>query len=321
MTKRLVLAYINKIFDPVGLVCPATLTLKLLLQSTWAAKLGWDDKLPETVEKKLKKWHKEIQSLRNIKINRDLTGGQGLKVGSSEIHTFCDASQDAYATVIFLRTTDEYKQVSVQLMMAKSRLAPLKRPSIPRMELLACVVGARLTHFLKESLQLTNLPCYLWSDSTTALAWIKRNDEWGSFVGNRVKEICSLVKVEDWRHVPGIYNPADLPSRGCSPAQLLESRWWNGPAWLYHSSRDWPVEESTWDEEAIREEQRKKPVLKLRQEELSSEEKDNRSQENSVVLLVRSVLEEVKGNTSLVFALIKLSKKYSDDGMAETICY
>jgi len=107
--------------------------------------------------------------------------------------------------------------------MARSRLAPLKRPTIPQMELLASVIGARLTSFVRETLNLNRIPSFLWSDSTTSLAWIKGNDEWGTFVGNRVKEICSLAEPKDWRHIPGANNLADLPSRGCSPAELLES--------------------------------------------------------------------------------------------------
>ena len=55
----------------------------------------------------------------------------------------------------------------------------------------------------------------------------------------------------NWRHVPGINNPADLPSRGCSPAELLQSRWWEGPLWLYGPEKEWPVEELNCDESAI----------------------------------------------------------------------
>jgi len=153
--------------------------------------------------------------------------------------------------VVYLRTVEVRGQVSVKLLMARSRLAPLKRPTIPRMELLASVIGARLSSFVREALNLDRIPSFLWSDSTTALAWIKGNDEWGTFVGNRVKEICSLTEPKDWRHIPGANNPADLPSRGCSPAQLFESRWWEGPSWLYEQAEEWPVEELIVDDTVI----------------------------------------------------------------------
>jgi len=251
VTKRSILSCMNKIFDPLGFLCPAVLPLKILLQSAWLAKSGWDERLPEEVISKFRKWLAEISCLEHISINRDISGGCDHDHSLFELHTFCDASQDAYAAVVYLRATDQDGRVSVQLLMSKSRLAPLKRPTIPRMELLACVIGARLSCFAMDALNMCNVSSFLWSDSTTALSWIKGNDEWGTFVGNRVKEICSLTKPEDWRHVPGTSNPADLPSRGCSPVQLLESRWWDGPPWLYKQSKDWPVEELILDESVI----------------------------------------------------------------------
>jgi hypothetical protein len=194
VTKRVILSHISKVFDPIGFLCPAILPLKTILQSAWLVKSGWDEKLPEEAVAKFRKWQAEAQCLHNIRIRRDITGGQGLQDCQLELHTFCDASLDAYATVIYLRAVDVQGRVSVQLVMAKSRLAPLKRPTIPRMELLACVVGARLTCFVKEALNINDIHTVLWSDSTTALAWIRTNDDWGTFVGNRVKEICTLTK-------------------------------------------------------------------------------------------------------------------------------
>jgi len=251
VTKRVILSYVSKIFDPVGFTCPALLPLKLLLQSAWLAKCGWDEELPEEAVTKFKKWHAEISCLQHVSVNRDMSGGCGYQDRQSELHTFCDASQDAYAAVVYLRTVNHNSQVSIQLLMARSRLGPLKRPTIPRMELLVCLIGARLTSFVRTALNLPKVHSYLWSDSTTAIAWIRGNDEWGTFVGNRVKEICSLTEPNDWRHIPGADNPADLSSRSCSPAQLLESRWWEGPQWLYEEVENWPVEEVVLDEEVV----------------------------------------------------------------------
>jgi len=257
VTKRSILSCITKIFDPIGLICPALLPMKLILQCAWVAKVSWDESLSDEVVAKFRKWHAEIKCLQDVQIARHMTGGICASDNQLQLHTFCDASQDAYAAVVYLRAADECGRVSVQLIMAKSRLAPLKRPTIPRMELLACVIGARLTHFVRESLNMPAMQSFLWSDSSTAISWIKRNDEWGTFVGNRVKEICSLTKPGDWRHIPGVDNPADLPSRGCSPAQLLESRWWEGPSWLHEQTEDWPAAELILDETAISVERKK----------------------------------------------------------------
>jgi hypothetical protein len=177
-----------------------------------------------------------------------------------ELHTFCDASQDAYAAVSFIRSVSAEGRVTVSMIMARSRLAPIKRPSIPRLELLACVIGARLAHFIIETLGFRRSQSFMWSDSTTALAWIQNNDEWGTFVGNRVEEICQLTQEMTWRHVPGTDNPADLPSRGCSPSQLVHSKWWEGPVWLYKVAEDWPAEEAFVDEETVKTELRRAPA-------------------------------------------------------------
>lgn len=256
VTKRDVLSYVSQIFDPIGFLSPVMVQPKLILQSAWLARQGWDEELPQDDIHKFKKWQAELRCLQEVSIARHIVGGHD-SVISSELHTFSDASQDAYAAVVFLRSVTSEGHVSVQLLMAKSRLAPLRRPTMPRLELLACVIGARLTSFVKTTLNFSNTVSYLWSDSTAALAWIKRNNEWGTFVGNRVREICSLTKSEDWRHVPGVNNPADLPSRGCSPAQLLESRWWEGAHWLYECKEDWPVQEVVPDEVVVSAEQRR----------------------------------------------------------------
>ncbi|UYV71053.1 hypothetical protein LAZ67_8001550 [Cordylochernes scorpioides] len=91
---------------------------------------------------------------------------------------------------------------------------------------------ARINKMISEFLKVKNITNEFWSDATTGLAWIKRDDQLSTFVGNRVKEKCRLSDPGDWRYVPSECNPADIPSRGCNLYQLIESRRWNGPSWL-----------------------------------------------------------------------------------------
>ncbi|UYV60483.1 hypothetical protein LAZ67_1001280 [Cordylochernes scorpioides] len=127
-------------------------------------------------------------------------------------------------------------------MWSKARVAPLKKISIPRLELMACLIGARLARCILESLTV-RCPFYLWTDSSTAISWIRQNRNWNIFVKNRVDEIQRTTKLSNRRFVPGLENPADLPSRVSKIGQFLRSKWWEGPDWLRLSKDFWPSEE------------------------------------------------------------------------------
>ena len=150
--------------------------------------------------------------------------------------------------------------IRINFVQAKSRVAPVTnvnsdaRASIPRLELLAATIGARLTASVLESFKDRKISVYYWSDSTTVLTWIHKESNWATFVWNRVTEIRKLSSSEKWRHVPGQLNPADLPSRGCTVDQLVNSRWWEGPEWLKLESENWPADISEYnDQEANKE--------------------------------------------------------------------
>lgn len=244
-----------------GILSPAMVFPKIMLQATWAKKLNWDEELPEQIKSQFMKWIGEIHFLEHIKIPRFMKGQHYARDSSKEqLHVFCDASQLAYASGVFLRVENE-DGVSLQLIQSKARVAPIHKVTMPRMELIGCTIGARLGDSVIKALE-KDIPCFYWSDSTTALAWIKGNDEWGTFVGNRVREILQLTQAENWRYVPGKLNPADLPSCGCSPKQLLDSIWWEGPHWLRRPSNEWPHQKFCLNEEEINAE-RKKSNIKI----------------------------------------------------------
>ncbi|XP_031350458.1 uncharacterized protein LOC116176124 [Photinus pyralis] len=248
VSKRTMLSIAQKIFDPVGFTCPATLLPKLLLRKTWEQKVSWDEKVTEEISSDFQRWLEEVHLLAQIKIPRWIH----FSIRDSNeltMHVFCDASQNAYAAVVFLRGIFQGK-VFIRLLAAKSRIAPLKKATIPRLELLAALIGARLSKSVLSGLA-EEIKTHFWSDSTTVLSWIKRREQWSIFVANRVNEICSLSSPTEWSHVTGSKNPADLPSRGVLPSKLLESRWWEGPNWLYESPEKWPISSEQCDENEI----------------------------------------------------------------------
>ncbi|XP_044766589.1 uncharacterized protein LOC123322673 [Coccinella septempunctata] len=259
VTKRKLLSVAQKIFDPIGFTCPATLRPKLWLQELWSRNISWDTAVEDDIAISFKEWVQGIPNLLQIELPRWTNIGETNPEDVS-LHTFVDASKDAYATAIFCRI-QKVDKVLVYLMAAKSRVAPIEKTSktltIPRLELLAATIGSRLYSQVVENLS-QRYETYFWSDSTTVIAWIQRNEEWGTFVHNRVEEIRRLTPLENWHHIPGSRNPADLPSRGCSPTHLLESKWWEGPDWLYQQKSGWPMtKQLTTDEGEILREKKK----------------------------------------------------------------
>lgn len=256
ITKRSVLSVASQVFDPIGFTSPAVLQLKVLLRESRAEELKWDQEWDDAGKERAMTWCSEMAALGAIKLPRWAVQGDEL-----QIHAFGDASQDAYGGIVFVRSVVNSQCVQVQLLMAKSRVSPLfneqnvkkkgKKMTIPRAELMGCLVAARLAETVKEAMDFADVPTYYWSDSTTALAWIRRDEDWGTFVGNRVRQILKLSEKSQWRHVPGIMNPADLPSRGCSPNELLESKWWEGPDWLRKPECEWPREPEDLNEEEV----------------------------------------------------------------------
>ncbi|GFQ87203.1 zinc finger CCHC domain-containing protein 13 [Trichonephila clavata] len=140
----------------------------------------------------------------------------------------------------FLRIECDNK-VKIKLVQAKSRVAPLKKDpitktknemSIPKLELLAAVIGTRLVQSVKTSLNIHSIQTFYWTDSKVVLCWIKNSGTWKTFVRNRIKEIHSSSSKEVWYYVPSQMNAADIASRGCNAQTLFSLCWWEGPIWL-----------------------------------------------------------------------------------------
>lgn len=234
--KRSVLAVISKVYDPIGVTAPALIPPKILLQECWRRKLSWDEPLPEDLMNQFLSWVKHLHEMELLTIPRRCIDTE---LVHCSLHVMSDGSQHAYGACVYIRCESQYG-VSLQLVAAKARVTPLSNNSIPRIELLGCGLGVRLSQAVQDALQ--PLKCYYWTDSTVALAWIKCNEPWNTFVGNRVKEIRQYTNSEDWQHVNGCHNQqADLLSRGCNFQILSRSHWWEGPEWLLQPEPSWPA--------------------------------------------------------------------------------
>ena len=215
--------------------------MKILLQRLWESKVDWDDSVPEEIEDTWRKWRSELSVLSTLGIPRCYFPKEAT-VCSVQIHGFSDASEAAYAGVVYLRTVDSAGNVHISLITSKTKVSPIKRLSIPRLELCGAQVLARLMQHLQEVLQLSMSDVYAWTDSTIVLSWLAGNPRrFKTYVGNRVSSIIDLIPPDRWNHVAGVENPADCASRGLFPSELLtHSLWWHGPPWLQQEPPHWP---------------------------------------------------------------------------------
>lgn len=164
-----------------------------------------------------------------------------------ELHVFSDASEIAYSASAYLRTIDDDGEIRCIFTMGKCRNCPIKRPTIPRLELMASVIAVRLSNLVKAELDWTINQITFWTDSTTVLQYIKNeNRRFHRFVSTRLEEIHEHTKPEQWRHVPGVLNPADDGSRGL-PIEAFhpKCRWWSGPAFLSQTEDQCPCTKVT----------------------------------------------------------------------------
>nr|CAH7733895.1 unnamed protein product [Callosobruchus chinensis] len=238
-TKRSILSGVSQIYDPLGLLSACIISIKILLQKLWSEKVNWDESVAIDLHTKWVRWRREILCLNKLEIPRHVRWRGTI---SSQLHCFCDASQDAYATCIYIRSTNQEGTAMVRLLCAKSKVSPLKTLTIPRLELQGALLMSKLATKVRQSLQLNFDEVYYWTDSTIVLGWLHTSSSLlKTFVSNRVSEIQSLTDVSSWKHVSSGDNPADLASRGINPSNLLEcDLWWKGPKWLQHTPESWP---------------------------------------------------------------------------------
>nr|XP_049464887.1 uncharacterized protein LOC125907318 [Anopheles coluzzii] len=247
-TKRSILSSIAKMYDPLGLIAPVIVRAKMLMQELWLLKSGWDEPVPNHICKKWKAIQSDWKTLSEYRTNRYAL----LPDATVEFHTFTDASEAAYGACVYARCESAAGEVRISLLASKSRVAPLKRVTLPRLELSAAVLGAHLHHRVKEAMQIVCAESFFWSDSTVTLKWIASPpNSWKTFVANRVAEVQHYSHPRQWRHVPGTSNPADLVSRGMSAAHFTQNQLWNnGPDWLVQPSSHWPSSDPEPSDEA-----------------------------------------------------------------------
>ncbi|GBM16942.1 hypothetical protein AVEN_267331-1 [Araneus ventricosus] len=235
VTKRLVLSTIARVFDPLGILGPMVTKAKIFLEKLWLLNLKWDDLLPAKEADEWQQFSSALQNVNDIEVDRCILLP---KPDLIEIYGFVDAIEAAYGTAVYCKSRSRSGEVSIRLIASKSRVSPIKRLPISKLELCSAVLLAKLVTRVNSALKLDISNTFLWSDSMIVLCWLQKEQCYlKTFVVNRVSGIQKLTNVDQWRHVSSHDNPADLISRGVDPDRLSESSlWWSGPEFLTHDS-------------------------------------------------------------------------------------
>jgi hypothetical protein len=240
-TKRELLRIVMSVFDPIGLLSHVLIRPKVIIQETWRSGVGWDESLTPILQEKWEKWFEKFREIENLKIPRVYSKNIA-NARRIEMHTFVDASEYAFSAVVYFRIEFE-DGVDIALVTSKSKVAPNKVLSIPRLELQAALLGSRLANTVKLEHRLAVDACYYWSDSATVLAWIVNTDpqRLKPFVSVRIGEILELTTAAQWRKVPTKLNVADDATKWSEATTYCFSRWFTGPDFLTNSPETWPT--------------------------------------------------------------------------------
>jgi hypothetical protein len=239
-TKRDLLKSIFSIFDPLGFLAPIVFQAKVLMQDIWRHKFDWDDELSQDLIDRWIRWAENLPSLSGLVLERCIAPSRE-DIVATELHVFGDASESGFGAVAYVRFLFSDGSASVRFIISKARVAPLKFLTIPRLELNAAVLAARLGAQVRTELDIVFDQILYWTDSTTVLSWItSRNCRFNNYVGNRVGEIFESSTPAQWNYVPSASNPADDASRGLDPSEFtVEHRWFSGPPFL-QGLDEWP---------------------------------------------------------------------------------
>lgn len=244
-TKRQVLSQIARIYDLSGFVSPVTIWMKVLMQRLWTQGLDWDEPMSADLLNEWNLFIAELPILTKIRIPRYILD---TFVTPPKLVGFADASNVAIGAVVYIRVLCSDHRVLVHLIRAKTKVAPLKTLTIPRLELCAAHLLSEVIDSLKpfrQRLHITTL--HLFSDSMVVLSWLNTPVHLLKiYVSNRVTKILDLTAIDQWAHISTELNPADLASRGCYPTKLVRNElWWFGPPFLKEPLEMWPSQAHT----------------------------------------------------------------------------
>ena len=211
-TRRAILSITSSIYDPLGFAARFLLPEKVIL---CRQRLGWDDEIPLKELHRWREWLDDLSKLGEYTIDRCIKPKAFGDVVTTELHHFSDASLIGYGAVSYLTIVNQREEIHCCLIMAKSRLAPIKPVTIPRMELSAAVLATRLDAMIRQELDCNINQSSFWTESTCVLRYIEIDKRsFQTFVSNRVAAIRDVSSPWQWQYMDSNCNPADDTSMG-----------------------------------------------------------------------------------------------------------
>ena len=190
VTKRGLLSFISSIYDPLGMISPFILTAKIILQNLCREKIGWDVEIPCTFISRWNNWVKQLPNLVELKVSRCFKPEDFGEVETVKVHHFSDASESGFGAVSYVRSVNYEGKIHCSFAIGKSRVAPLKPMTIPRLELSAATVAVKFDLMLKRELEVQVDRSVFWTDSTAVIKYIKNeNKRFQTFVANCIAMI------------------------------------------------------------------------------------------------------------------------------------
>lgn len=224
LTRRGILSVASSLFDPLGLISPVCLTVKLLLQELCKSQIGWDQPINEPYTSIWLNWVNFMRQISHVKIPRGIKNKLDEPNAQVELHLFSDASEIGYGAVAYARVSYLNEPPYCILLYSKSRVAPIKPVTVPRLEMAAAVLSVRLSEVLQRSLPNFFCEVNFHTDSMIVLYYIRNTgNRYSTYIANRLAILHQHTKVEQWTYVKSSENPADWTSRGIQKLADLES--------------------------------------------------------------------------------------------------
>lgn len=295
------------VFDPLGFLAAFLVYIKILLQEIWRSAKGWDEAIADSHYEKWLTWIDVLPKIETLRIPRCYRS-HALSGGSTELHVFVDASENAYAAVAYFRINTS-ERIDCALIGAKTKVAPQQPISIPRLELQAAVLGTRLAATIGRGHSISVDRRIFWSDSKTVLCWLRADPRrFRQFVSLRIGEILEATELTEWRWIPTKENVADDATKWQPVPDIgPNSRWFTGPKFLLLPESSWPTVESEKNEGTIDNLEELRP-LHIHTQTISLPCTANEDRINSWIRLIRTQAIVYRYLDALKFMVQKLPK-------------